>query len=72
MKNLTVDRLQTFFDEMCIRDSASSDLGRATKGAALALKARTLLYNSRWAEAAQAAKQVMESGVYQLFRGVMG
>ena len=46
---------------------ASSDLGRATKGAALALKARTLLYNSRWAEAAQAAKQVMESGVYQLF-----
>ena len=46
---------------------ASSDLGRATKGAALALKARTLLYNSRWAEAAQAAKQVIESGVYQLF-----
>lgn len=46
---------------------ASADLGRVTKGAALALKARTLLYNERWAEAANAAKEVMNSGKYQLF-----
>ncbi|WP_455641039.1 RagB/SusD family nutrient uptake outer membrane protein [Parabacteroides sp.] len=46
---------------------ASADLGRATKGAALALKARVLLYNSRWAEAAAAAKQVMDLKVYKLF-----
>lgn len=46
---------------------ASADLGRATKGAALALKARVLLYNSRWAEAAAAAKQVMDLNVYKLF-----
>ncbi len=44
-----------------------SNLGRATKGAALALKARVLLYNERWEEAAQAAKEVMDSGTYQLF-----
>lgn len=48
----------------------AADLGRATKGAALALKARTLLYHasplnnpnntpSRWDDAAKAAQQVM-------------
>lgn len=46
---------------------ASADLGRVTKGAALALKARTLLYNERWADAAMIAKEVMNSGKYQLF-----
>jgi len=46
---------------------ASADLGRATKGAALALKARTLLYNERWTDAANAAKEVMNSGTYALF-----
>ena len=46
---------------------ASADLGRVTKGAALALKARVLLYNSRWEEAAAAAKQVMDLNVYKLF-----
>lgn len=45
----------------------NAELGRATKGAALALKARTLLYNSRWKEAAQAAKQLMDMNVYKLF-----
>lgn len=44
----------------------SSNAGRATKGAALALKARVLLYNNRWDEAAIAAKQVMDLGVYEL------
>lgn len=48
----------------------AADLGRATKGAAIALKARTLLYHasplnnsnntmSRWDDAAKAAQQVM-------------
>ena len=45
----------------------SSDLGRATQGAALALKARTLLYNSRWSDAAATAKQLMDEGTYALF-----
>ncbi|GHU13897.1 membrane protein [Betaproteobacteria bacterium] len=46
---------------------SGSDLGRVTKGAALALKARVLLYNERWSEAAEMAKTVMDSGVYSLF-----
>jgi len=46
---------------------SSSDLGRATRGAALALKARVLLYNERWREAAETAKAVMDLGVYELF-----
>ena len=45
----------------------SSDLGRATHGAALALKARTLLYNSCWPEAAATAKLLMDEGTYKLF-----
>ncbi len=44
----------------------AKDNGRATKGAALTLKARVMLFNNRWAEAAAAAKAVMDLGVYQL------
>jgi starch-binding outer membrane protein, SusD/RagB family len=46
---------------------SSSDVGRATKGAALAYKAKILLYNENWADAAQTAKEVMNLGVYSLF-----
>lgn len=46
---------------------AGAEMGRVTQGAAQALKSRVLLYNSRWAEAAEVAKQVMNSGEYQLF-----
>lgn len=49
-------------------------LGRATKGAALALKSRLLLYaasplynSGTWQEAAKAAKDVMDMGKYSLF-----
>ena len=57
-----------------------AELGRATKGAALALKARVLLYHasalnnpgniaSRWDDAAKAAKEVMDMSpaVYSLY-----
>lgn len=44
----------------------TTDQGRVTKGAALALKARTLLYNEQWAEAANAAQAVMDLGVYSI------
>lgn len=57
-----------------------ADFGRATKGAALAVKARTLLYkasplfddetngnsNTRWQEAADAQKAIFDLGVYSL------
>jgi hypothetical protein len=45
---------------------AGADVGRATKGTALAFKARTALNNSKWAEAAEAAKAVMDLKVYSL------
>lgn len=49
-----------------ILPSSASDPGRATKGAAIGLKARVLLFNEKWAEAAQAASQVVGMG-YSLF-----
>lgn len=46
---------------------SGADKGRATIGAALAFKARILLYAERWAEAADAARQVIDLDVYSLF-----
>jgi len=46
---------------------SGSDIGRATKGASLALKTRVLLYESRWSEAAATAKEVMDLNQYSLF-----
>jgi hypothetical protein len=45
-----------------------SDVGRATQGAALALKTRVLLYESRWAEAASVAKEIIDLNRYGLFK----
>jgi hypothetical protein len=56
-------------------DAAANDLpvsysginsGRATKGAALATKARTALYSEKWADAATAAKAVMDLNYHKL------
>ncbi len=44
----------------------ATETGRATKGAALAIKARAALFNGRWDAAAQAAKAVMDLNVYAL------
>lgn len=41
--------------------------GRATKGAALALKTRVLLYHEKYSEAASTAKQLIDMGKYDLF-----
>jgi len=66
------DHLPTSYASM-----PGSETGRATKGAALALKARTLLYaasplhnpgneQSKWIAAAKAAAEVINLGVYSL------
>jgi hypothetical protein len=47
--------------------NTQADKGRITKGAALGLKARALLYAGRFAEAATAAKQVMDMKVYSIY-----
>ncbi|MEO7212917.1 RagB/SusD family nutrient uptake outer membrane protein [Mucilaginibacter sp.] len=44
----------------------AADVGRATKGAALALKARAALFNGKWDIAATAAKAVMDLNTYTL------
>lgn len=44
-----------------------ADNGRMTKGAALALQARAMLYAHRYQEAAAAAKKVMDLNVYRLY-----
>ena len=55
-------------------DAAIPDLqdnpenGRIKKGAAMALKARVLLYAKRWAESAAAAKALMDLNIYDLFQ----
>lgn len=46
---------------------SGSDVGRATRGAALALKARVALYNGRYAVARDAAKAVIDLGIYELY-----
>ena len=45
----------------------SSDYGRVTKGAALAIKARAALYYGDWQVAADNAKKVMDMGIYHLY-----
>ncbi len=63
--------------------SEKADLGRPTCGAALALKARMLLFEAsplcnpdnapeKWRAAAEAAKEVMDLGVYTLYRNGYG
>lgn len=60
-------------------DNNTWKLGRATKGAALALKARLLLYGASplynaatWQQAAAASKAVMDLNKYSLFTGGYG
>lgn len=50
----------------------AADEGRITKGAALGLKARILLYEGKWQEAAQAAKQAIDQNSYELLRTPSG
>lgn len=73
-----VDECDTYAADMPVSMPAELN-GHATRGAFLALKARALLYwasplnnpsddTNRWTAAAKAAKDVMDLGVYQLYR----
>ncbi|GGC48412.1 hypothetical protein GCM10011386_45780 [Parapedobacter defluvii] len=80
----TADEIIGFIVEDCDRaasllpeEYSSKDLGRATAGAALALKSRMLLYaasplhnpdndRQKWERAAKAAQDVITMGIYQL------
>lgn len=45
----------------------AKDIGRVTRGAALALRARTALYNQNWTEAAASANELMNLNAYTLY-----
>ena len=49
-------------------DAAYTD-GHAVKGSALALKAKVLMHNENWSQAAAAASQVIQSGIFSLYTG---
>lgn len=79
-----IEYVSAQLDEAASLLPASNDnnvwkLGRATKGAALALKSRILLYGasplyngSTWQQAAAAAKAVMDLNKYNLYTGGYG
>ncbi|MEP7257616.1 MAG: RagB/SusD family nutrient uptake outer membrane protein [Flavitalea sp.] len=46
--------------------------GHATKGAALALKARCELFEGKYAEAMESAKMIMDMGIYELYPSYSG
>ena len=48
-------------------DKTDIEAGRATKGAAYALKGRVLLYAERWTESAAASFKVIENNEYSLY-----
>ncbi len=64
--------ISDFDDAASVLPKTQSLVGRATKGAALAYKAKILLYNEEWADAAAAAKEVMDLDVYDLFSDFAG
>lgn len=53
---------------------AEADKGRITRGAVAALKAKVLLYDSKWADAAAVLQQIMSGtyGAYSLFPSYAG
>src|SRR5699024_8972757 len=51
---------------------SGDNLGRITKGAALALKARVELFRENYSEAAKAARAVIDLGAYQLYPDYAG
>ena len=74
--NYAVTQLNDAAQKLPVDNSDSWALGRATKGAALALKSRLLLYAASplynvgsWADAAAAAKAVMDMNKYSLYQG---
>lgn len=56
-----------FTDAAGVLPEKQAQKGRVTKGTALALKARAMLYAGRYTQAAEAAKAVIDSKVYDLY-----
>jgi hypothetical protein len=61
-----LDELEAAANDLPESYSAAGEIGRVTRYAALALKARVALYAGRWDVAIDAAKRVMDSGIHEL------
>ncbi len=77
-RNTKADILSVINDDLDVAAAglpvaySSTDQGRATKGTALALKARSALYNGDWSEALSAAQSVIDLNEYSLFPDYRG
>lgn len=71
-KNEVITQILKDLDDAIAVLEMNNDPGRVTKGAALALKARVLLYEERWSEAASVAQQVIDLNKYSLFPDYRG
>lgn len=61
------DDLKAAANDLPLRSAqAHTDLGRATKGAALGLLGKVFLYQEKWKEAREVLKQVIDSDEYKL------
>jgi hypothetical protein len=67
-KNIILDALVVDLDNVASNlPLVTDEKGRVTRGTALFLKAKILLYQQKWEESALASKSVMDLGVYSLF-----
>ncbi|SHG33015.1 Starch-binding associating with outer membrane [Fodinibius roseus] len=71
--NFIIAELDQIIDNNSLPMSYEGEnIGRATHGAALALKARVALRNSRWTTARDAAQAVMDLDIYELYPDYQG
>lgn len=59
-------------DEAILNLPEAKYSGHAVKGSARSIKARVLLYEKKWAEAAAVAKQIIDSGTFSLYGNYLG
>lgn len=71
-KSDVIDQVLADLNDAASALPVSNTPGKATQGAALALKSRVLLYEDRWEEAAATAKEVMDLNYYSLFSDYRG
>lgn len=71
-KSEVITQILKDLDESITILSEKNVPGRVTKGAALALKGRVLLYEKRWNEAASTAQEVINLKKYSLFPNYRG
>lgn len=70
--DFVIAELDGIINENALPTSYATEVGRATHGAALALKARVAIRNGKFQMARDAAQQVMDLGIYSLYQDYGG